>query len=216
MAVEERELGLRKGPRSYRKGHGPTSDLVGKRELQVMSMGTLVFGKSIATLIISVLALLGFSGVATAAPGATWDKVAQCESGGRWNTNTGNGYAGGLQFHPKTWSAYGGKGNPAGASREQQIAVAERVLAAQGWGAWPVCSRKAGARGHAAEPTKPDKAKKKAHKASKKTTAGVYTVSPGDTLSKVAARHGTTWQRIARQNGLDSPHQIYVGQTLRL
>jgi hypothetical protein len=60
-------------------------------------------------------------------------------------TNTGNGYYGGLQFSPSTWRAYGGSGPAAHASREEQIAVAERVLAAQGWGAWPVCSRQAGA-----------------------------------------------------------------------
>jgi len=78
--------------------------------------------------------------------GALWDKVAGCESGGRWNINTGNGFAGGLQFTPGTWRAYGGVGSPAAASREAQIAVAERVLAGQGWGAWPNCSRILGLR----------------------------------------------------------------------
>jgi hypothetical protein len=74
-----------------------------------------------------------------------WDHIANCESGGRWNTNTGNGYSGGLQFSPSTWRAYGGSGSASGASREEQIAVAEHVVARQGWGAWPVCSRKANA-----------------------------------------------------------------------
>lgn len=86
----------------------------------------------------------------SAAPNSTWDRVAQCESGGRWNTNTGNGYHGGLQFSPSTWRGFGGtEFAPSAhqASRAEQIAVAERVLAKQGWGAWPVCSRKAGARG---------------------------------------------------------------------
>ena len=87
------------------------------------------------------------AGTADAAPASVWDRVAQCESGGSWNTNTGNGYYGGLQFSAGTWRAYGGSGSAAKASREEQIAVAERVLAAQGWGAWPVCSRKAGASG---------------------------------------------------------------------
>lgn len=75
-----------------------------------------------------------------------WDRIAQCESGGNWSINTGNGYSGGLQFHPQTWKAYGGKGRAHNASRGEQIAVAERVLAGQGWGAWPACSRKAGLR----------------------------------------------------------------------
>ncbi|GFG76172.1 transglycosylase family protein [Mycobacterium botniense] len=68
-----------------------------------------------------------------------WDAVAQCESGGNWSANTGNGRYGGLQFKQSTWEANGGVGSPADASREQQIAVAERVLATQGPEAWPKC-----------------------------------------------------------------------------
>jgi LysM repeat protein len=84
---------------------------------------------------------------ASAASASTWDAVARCESGGNWSINTGNGFYGGLQFTAGTWRAYGGtayaqQANRAG--RAQQIAVAEKVLAAQGPGAWPVCSRKAG------------------------------------------------------------------------
>jgi len=90
---------------------------------------------------------IALAGTAEAAPASVWDRVAQCESGGNWNTNTGNGYYGGLQFSAGTWRAYGGSGSAAHASREEQIAVAERVLAAQGWGAWPACSHKAGASG---------------------------------------------------------------------
>jgi hypothetical protein len=90
---------------------------------------------------------IALAGNADAAPSSVWDRVAQCESGGNWGTNTGNGYYGGLQFSASTWRAYGGSGSASSASREQQIAVAERVLSAQGWGAWPVCSRKAGATG---------------------------------------------------------------------
>ena len=83
--------------------------------------------------------------VANYATGSSvWDRIAQCESGGNWATNTGNGYYGGLQFSLSTWRAYGGSGLPSDASRETQIAIAERVQAAQGWGAWPVCSREAG------------------------------------------------------------------------
>ncbi|BBZ40574.1 transglycosylase family protein [Mycobacterium conspicuum] len=71
-----------------------------------------------------------------------WDAIAQCESGGNWGISTGNGYSGGLQFTPSTWRANGGSGSPAGASREEQIRVAENVLHSQGIGAWPVCGRR--------------------------------------------------------------------------
>lgn len=71
-----------------------------------------------------------------------WDAIAQCESGGNWGISTGNGYAGGLQFTPSTWRANGGSGSPSGASREEQIRVAENVLHSQGIGAWPVCGRR--------------------------------------------------------------------------
>lgn len=91
---------------------------------------------------------------ANAADGSTWDALAQCESGGNWSINTGNGFSGGLQFTPSTWAAYGGTGSPTTANRSQQIAVAERVLAGQGWGAWPACSAKLGLSGTAgANPT---------------------------------------------------------------
>ncbi|SDT07041.1 LysM domain-containing protein [Streptomyces sp. TLI_053] len=84
---------------------------------------------------------------AAAAPASAWDAVAQCESGGNWSISTGNGFSGGLQFTPSTWRAYGGAAyapQAHQASRAQQIAVAEKVLASQGPGAWPVCSAKAG------------------------------------------------------------------------
>ncbi|MFD9689439.1 transglycosylase family protein [Kitasatospora sp. NPDC059146] len=84
---------------------------------------------------------------ASAAPSSTWDAVAQCESGGNWSISTGNGFNGGLQFTPSTWAAYGGTAyapRADQATRAQQIAVAEKVLASQGPGAWPVCSQKAG------------------------------------------------------------------------
>jgi hypothetical protein len=84
---------------------------------------------------------------AHAAPVTVWDKVADCESTSNWAINTGNGFYGGLQFTSSTWAAYGGnqyapQANQA--SKAQQIAVAERVLASQGPGAWPVCSVRAG------------------------------------------------------------------------
>ena len=84
---------------------------------------------------------------ASAAPDSDWDRLAQCESGGNWGINTGNGFQGGLQFAPSTWSAYGGTEYAATANqatREQQITVGERVLAEQGWTAWPACSAQLG------------------------------------------------------------------------
>lgn len=86
-------------------------------------------------------ALLG-TGSASAASDAEWNQVAQCESGGNWAINTGNGYQGGLQFSPSTWAGHGGtQFAPTAdqATREEQIVVAERVLASQGKGAWPSC-----------------------------------------------------------------------------
>ncbi len=79
-----------------------------------------------------------------ASGGTVWDQLAQCESGGNWAINTGNGFYGGLQFTLSTWQGYGGTGMPHEASREAQIAVAERVQAGQGWGAWPACSAELG------------------------------------------------------------------------
>jgi len=81
---------------------------------------------------------------ANAVDGATWDALAQCESGGNWSINTGNGFYGGLQFTQQSWNGVGMSGSPMNASREQQIEAAERLLAQQGWGAWPACSAKLG------------------------------------------------------------------------
>lgn len=87
----------------------------------------------------------------TAAPAATvsggvWDSLAACESGGNWSINTGNGYYGGLQFSLSSWRGVGGSGYPHQASKAEQIARAEQLLARQGWGAWPACSAKLGLR----------------------------------------------------------------------
>ncbi|HEX2578358.1 MAG TPA: transglycosylase family protein, partial [Aquihabitans sp.] len=102
---------------------------------------------ALAALGTALLAPLVVTGTANAADGATWDRLAQCESGGNWAINTGNGYYGGLQFSASTWAAFGGTqyaGRADLATREEQIATAERTLAEQGWGAWPACSRKLG------------------------------------------------------------------------
>jgi LysM repeat protein len=159
---------------------------------------------------------------AHADPPINWDAIAQCESGGNWAINTGNGYYGGLQFALSTWRANGGIGMPQNASRDTQIAVAKRVLATQGIGAWPVC----GARAHSSTPSAPAKAIKPAPglqhttPVTPKAPASSYTVVAGDTLSAIAADHHTPggWQAIASANAsaASDPNLIYPGQTLRL
>jgi nucleoid-associated protein YgaU len=111
---------------------------------RVLAVGALVGGG---------LAVAGTG--ANAADGSTWDALAQCESGGNWAINTGNGFSGGLQFTPSTWAAFGGTGAPENASREQQIAVAENILAGQGWGAWPSCAAQLGLSGGGGEAYSP-------------------------------------------------------------
>ncbi|GAA1285092.1 transglycosylase family protein [Pseudonocardia aurantiaca] len=173
---------------------------------------------------VAVGATFALAGTANAAPDSAWDELAQCESGGNWEINTGNGFYGGLQFKPTTWRAFGGSGLPHHASREQQIAVAERTLAAQGWNAWPSCSRKMGLRGNAAEPTRmrasaPAKATRP--DAARVAENGAdYTVAAGDTLSKIAAAQKVSggWQGLFERNRdvLSSPHVLRVGQQLDL
>ena len=81
---------------------------------------------------------------AGAAPTPNWDAIAQCESGGNWAANTGNGAYGGLQFKMATWNQYGGVGNPAAVSKDQQISVANRLFADQGVEPWPKCGASSG------------------------------------------------------------------------
>lgn len=83
---------------------------------------------------------------APVASGSVWDQLAQCEAGGNWAINTGNGFYGGLQFTLSSWQAAGGSGYPHQASREEQIARGEILLSMQGWGAWPACTAKLGLR----------------------------------------------------------------------
>jgi resuscitation-promoting factor RpfA len=95
------------------------------------------------------VALAVDQGTADAATVSTWDKVAACESSGNWAINTHNGYFGGLQFTSSTWGSFGGHAyapQANQATKAQQIAVAEKVLASQGPGAWPVCGPRAGLR----------------------------------------------------------------------
>ena len=115
--------------------------------------GTVAFGAAAAIM----------APTASAAPDSDWDRLAQCEAGGNWHINTGNGYYGGLQFNQQTWQANGGGEFAATAdqaSREQQIVVAERVLASQGWGAWPACSASLGLNSAPTQRTAPSAAPK--------------------------------------------------------
>ena len=202
------------------------------------------------------------AGTASAAPVSTWDKVAQCESSGDWSINTGNGFYGGLQFTESTWLAYGGGAYAQyanQATRAQQIAIAEKVLAGQGIGAWPVCGPKGYTSGGsytttnangsgssssstthssttttksststAPKTTAPKTAAPKTtytprHASTPSTTTPVastgksYTVVSGDTLSKIASAHGTTWQSLYNENKSvvgSNANLIFPGQVL--
>ncbi|MCW0216115.1 MAG: LysM peptidoglycan-binding domain-containing protein [Pseudonocardia sp.] len=185
-----------------------TRGISGRSLLRVALAGAVAVGTPVA-----------LASTAEAAPASAWDALAQCESGGNWAINTGNGYYGGLQFNLTTWRAYGGVGMPHTASRTQQIAVAEKVLAKQGWNAWPSCSRKVGVRGNVAS-TAPAAAPVRASAPVAQPPAaaapGNYVVRSGDTLSKIAAAHGTTWQQLAAANGLANPNRLAIGQALRV
>ncbi|MBG0850848.1 transglycosylase family protein [Streptomyces spinoverrucosus] len=177
------------------------------------------------------------TGAAHAADEATWDKVAACESTNDWNINTGNGYYGGLQFSQSTWEAYGGTAYAARAdlaTKDQQIAVAEKVLDGQGPGAWPVCSQRAGlTRGGESPDIRPAGTSTRTAKStvanvqpqttpqSRAGTAEMYTVVRGDTLSTIADERDVQggWQRLYAANrttiGAD-PDLILPGQRLNL
>jgi resuscitation-promoting factor RpfA len=168
---------------------------------------------------------------AQAASGAIWDRLAQCESGGNWHINTGNGFYGGLQFTSGTWRGFGG-GRYASradhASRSEQIIIAEKVLDAQGWGAWPACSRKLGlSRSDAHGTPRVSRAKTRKHVKKKATSRaasgsrGTYTVHRGDTLGRIAAKKHVRggWKALFRKNAArlhHNPNRIYVGQRLVL
>jgi resuscitation-promoting factor RpfA len=168
------------------------------------------------------------AGTAEAATDRTWNRLAQCESGGDWHINTGNGYYGGLQFSDSTWDSFGG-GRYASradlATRAQQIQIAEKVLDGQGWGAWPACSAELGLdSGDAAgTPNSPDRPSRNGDREQRQAPApsggSDYTVRSGDTLSKIARAQGVEggWRAIWRANPqLSDPNVIHVGQQLAL
>jgi cell wall-associated NlpC family hydrolase len=169
---------------------------------------------------------------ASAATTHDWSGVANCESSGNWSTNTGNGYYGGLQFSQSTWAGYGGTAFAARAdlaSPAQQVQIAEKVLAGQGVGAWPVCGKyltggaTAAAAPRATAPAAPapaapaqtDDGGYGRHAA----PAGDYTVVSGDTVAKIAIAHGEAWQDLYQRNaGVigSNPDLIFPGQVLAL
>ncbi len=163
------------------------------------------------------------TGQASAAAANDWDAVAQCESGGNWAINTGNGYYGGLQFSSSTWAAFGGHeyaSNAHLATKAQQIAVAERTLDVQGPGAWPSC-------GKALDPAAPEAGAAPAAApallaapAAAPAGGATYTVAAGDTLGKIAQQQGVAggWQALyaANDDRLSDPNRISVGQVLQL
>lgn len=181
------------------------------------------------------LPLMG-TGAAQAADVETWDKVAACESTSNWDINTGNGYYGGLQFTQSTWEAFGGaRYAPRAdlATKDQQIAVAEKVLDGQGPGAWPVCSVRAGltpggdtpdirpaAGGKSGRPSV-EEVKPHTTPQSRAGRAEMYTVVRGDTLSGIAEeeRLRADWRGLYEANrstiGAD-PDLIVPGQRLAL
>jgi len=177
------------------------------------------------------------TGVANAADVDTWNKVAACESTNNWQINTGNGYYGGLQFTQSTWEAYGGRAYAARAdlaTKDQQIAVAEKVLKGQGPGAWPTCSVRAGLTqggdtpdinpsGKSAQTTKRTvrDVQPQTTPQSRAGTAEMYTVVRGDTLSGIAGSREVPggWRQLYDANrrtvGAD-PDMIVPGQRLNL
>lgn len=157
-----------------------------------------------------------------------WDELAMCESSGRWHINSGNGFYGGLQFYQPTWRRFGG-GHYAGradlASRLEQIDIARAVQRAQGWKAWPVCSRKLGLSGMDAGGGAADSAagsvSAAAEEAAGSASGATHTITSGETLSGIAQAHHVRggWSRLYRLNkaaiGSD-PDRLAVGTVLRL
>ncbi len=161
---------------------------------------------------------------AQAATADQWDAVAKCESGGNWAINTGNGYYGGLQFALSTWQGFGGQGNPAAASKAEQIRIAEKVLAVQGKGAWPVCGVGLGA----ASPAPQAQQQEPAHTHPQPVpaapqlavSAATYTVKSGDTMSKIAQANNVQGGFMAlferNRDVVENVNLIFPGERLKL
>ncbi|WP_406861327.1 transglycosylase family protein [Streptomyces sp. HUAS MG47] len=178
------------------------------------------------------VALAGIAGVAVAAPlmaagnasaatASEWDRVAQCESGGNWSINTGNGYYGGLQFSASTWAAYGGTAYAPTAnlaSKAQQIQIAEKVLAGQGKGAWPSCGvgLSNAAYTGAAEQAQPERKAEQPTTRSEQRTAPKPVAKNGDTkkAAKKAAKKTVTTPTGKKVAKGDGEYKVVAGDTL--
>ncbi|HEU5108304.1 MAG TPA: transglycosylase family protein, partial [Micromonosporaceae bacterium] len=144
------------------------------------------------------LAVAGAAGtlalIAPAAPAAAavnWDAIAQCESGGNWKINTGNGYYGGLQFSRSTWKAYGGAkyaSTANKATRAEQITIAKKVLKGQGIGAWPTCGKKAGSTASAAKSTSSSKSSSSKSSSSKSKATTSKKAAPKKAAPRTVAK----------------------------
>ena len=167
------------------------------------------------------------AGTAEAATESQWDNVAQCESGGNWHINTGNGYYGGLQFAYGTWVSFGGQHYASRAdlaTKAEQITVAERVLAREGWGAWPVCSQRRGpaVRNDAGVANRSQHRRPLTHVTQRRgATKGMYVVRSGDSLSAIAASQNVRggWRALYRANRTligKNPDLIQIGMHLHL
>ncbi|HEY0530005.1 MAG TPA: transglycosylase family protein [Actinoplanes sp.] len=165
-------------------------------------------------------ALLGPASAAQASS-VNWDAVAQCESGGNWSINTGNGFYGGLQFTKGTWKAYGGTkyaSTANKASRSEQIAIAEKVLDGQGIGAWPVCGKKGGSTKHysGSNTSGSHSSKSSSHKSSSHKSSHT-SKSVSHKSSKTTHRKATTTNRVVRSASVKATGKTYVvrsGDTL--
>ncbi|MFF5080357.1 transglycosylase family protein [Actinoplanes sp. NPDC000266] len=194
---------------------------------------TLGLAAAVVTLATPVTPALASPSAASLAKGGSvnWDAIAECESGGNWGINTGNGYYGGLQFSRSTWRSHGGHRfarTADQASRAEQIQIAELVRRSQGLGAWPTCGRKASStrqyrstntEGLAASRTAIRKSTAKAP-STRSSTGRYYVVRPGDTLASIAAKANVEggWRALYRLNraALNNPHRIFPGQPLAL
>jgi len=184
---------------------------------------------------------LSLAGIADAAQTVNWEKVAACESGGDWSINTGNGFSGGLQFSDSTWRVFGGTTAHAyQASEATQIAVADKALAGQGIGAWPVCGPRGLGAGssspapHQAPTTPAVSTPASITPSTTPTTSGRHTAAPtpssarvhsarvhivvaGDTLTSIAATAGVTWRELATLNPqITNPDVVFVGDHVTL
>ncbi|MGY1715401.1 transglycosylase family protein [Geodermatophilus sp. SYSU D01106] len=190
-----------------------------------MRTSTSLLRRALVTTGAAAVALGVAAGPASAAAPNDWDAVAACESSGNWSINTGNGYYGGLQFSQSTWEAFGGLSYAPRAdlaTKEQQIAVAERTLDVQGPGAWPTC-------GKALDPSAPEAgspaaapapAPAAAPAAAPATSGDTHTVVRGETLAKIARAEGVHggWRALwaANRAEVPNPNRISVGQVLQL